>query len=320
MATSGPASAACRRCQPLFLDPCRSGRIAGLNASIRGELSVCFALTRTRAILVAEDADRWCSSGDPFAGPRHHPSSRARCRGSCARRAVRNDRSTLGTAPGEVPSTTLREFVSRRRQIIGAVFDRNAAQTAQNVVTMPTLSFPQSSRLQADRHRLPVRIRQHKVIQQVRELLASDHHFELAHIRKNPTDLVRPAHESARKNFTAVGSGLQAPREEPSLAECAAGPFAVDRRGARSSPATRSSPAARRLCFNSASISGQTSANGSTRVPPRVWLLLPSRVYPRMRVFTRAMQVAAVQPLRRHCYCAIPFVLTMTRVTSPVRL
>src|ERR1700722_11652381 len=83
---------------------------------------------------------------------------------------------------GEVPAATLRKFMGRRGQVIGAVFDRNAAQAPERSLHTRTQCL--KALTWADRDRLPVRVRQNEVIKQVREPLAGDDHLELAHIRK----------------------------------------------------------------------------------------------------------------------------------------
>ncbi len=66
----------------------------------------------------------------------------------------------------------------------------------------------------AGRHRLPVRLREHEVIQQVHERLAGDDHFELAHIRIIRLTLFA-RHVYLRDKFLAVRPCLDPLVQEP---------------------------------------------------------------------------------------------------------
>ena len=120
----------------------------------------------------------------------------------------------FAVALGEVPAAALRQLVGCRRQIVGAVFDRHTAETPEGGLHACAQCLKTLAR--ANRHRLPVRVRQHEVIQQMRERLAGDDHFELAHVRKIRLPLFS-GHMRLRKEHLAVRPRLQTPRQEPPL-------------------------------------------------------------------------------------------------------
>jgi hypothetical protein len=76
----------------------------------------------------------------------------------------------------------LRQVVDRRTHPVAAVPLRHAAQLRQRILqtdaqTLETLAV-------ANRHRLPVRVRQHKVVHQVGESLPADGHVQAVHVRE----------------------------------------------------------------------------------------------------------------------------------------
>src|SRR5450631_2167097 len=107
--------------QPLFLDPCGSGRVAALNASIE-EALVCFARrerARPSQPKTLIDGVLQATVG------RLDIAVLVRVAGEVARGSQPVMIDQLSVPFGEVPATALCELVSRRRQIIGAVLDRN---------------------------------------------------------------------------------------------------------------------------------------------------------------------------------------------------
>ena len=76
----------------------------------------------------------------------------------------------------------LRQVVDGGAQPIRAVPLRHAAQFPDGVLI--TLTQALETLREADRHRLPVRVCQHEVVQQVVERLALDRHAQFVHVRE----------------------------------------------------------------------------------------------------------------------------------------
>ena len=74
------------------------------------------------------------------------------------------------------------QIVHRRAQAIGPVTRRHRPQLRQGVL-QPVTEALETLR-EADRRRLPVRVRQHEVIEQVLEALSLDRHLQVAHVRE----------------------------------------------------------------------------------------------------------------------------------------
>jgi hypothetical protein len=110
---------------------------------------------------------------------------------------------------------TREELRSRRlhRQAhpVAAMLDRHAAQRPHGV--LKTFTEALETLGEAERHMLPVRVRQDKVVHQVRERLAVDRHAQIRHVRE-----VRGA-QAARQMFL---------REENLLVRPARGPPVLD--------------------------------------------------------------------------------------------
>jgi hypothetical protein len=76
----------------------------------------------------------------------------------------------------------LRQIVDRRAQTVGAMPQRHAAQLPQRVLQPVAETLEALGK--ADGRRLPVRVGQHKVVDQVRERLPLDRHAQRAHVRE----------------------------------------------------------------------------------------------------------------------------------------
>ena len=80
----------------------------------------------------------------------------------------------------EPATAALRQLVCGRRQVVRAVFLRDTPEAPQRPLN------PLTQRLErlavAQRHRLPVRVRQHEVIEQVRKRFAGDRHPQRIHL------------------------------------------------------------------------------------------------------------------------------------------
>src|SRR5450755_3825882 len=82
----------------------------------------------------------------------------------------------------ELAAAALRQLMGCCRQVVGTVLDRHTTEPPKRRLHAATQGFKTLAR--ANRYRLPVRVRQHKVIQQMREWLPGDDHFEFAHVGK----------------------------------------------------------------------------------------------------------------------------------------
>jgi hypothetical protein len=70
----------------------------------------------------------------------------------------------------------------RQRHAIAAMLGRHAAQRPHRVLEPGTEAL--ETLRETERHVLPIRVRQHKVVDQMREGLAVDRHAQLAHVRE----------------------------------------------------------------------------------------------------------------------------------------
>ncbi len=110
--------------------------------------------------------------------------------------------------------TPLRQIVDRRAQAIAAMPLGHAAQFRQRILqafaqTLETLAV-------ADRHRLPVRVRQHQVVHHVVERLAADGHVQLVHVREIRGSQATGMMHLAEVHFLAGPLG-RSPVSDPSL-------------------------------------------------------------------------------------------------------
>src|ERR1019366_3989598 len=86
-----------------------------------------------------------------------------RVAGEVARSAQTIMISQLAIPFGELAPAALCQFMGCRRQVIGAVLDRHTTEPPKRRLHASTQGFKTLAR--ANRYRLPVRVRQHKVIQ-----------------------------------------------------------------------------------------------------------------------------------------------------------
>ena len=101
-----------------------------------------------------------------------------------------------------------------RREIVGAVLERHPAQAPQRALHAGAQGLEALAR--TDRHRLPVRIRQHEVIQQVCKALPRDRHLQLAHVREVRLRLFT-WHMSLREEHFLLRPRTHSPRQQSPL-------------------------------------------------------------------------------------------------------